>query len=386
MPNPTAPKLIEMIGALIATPSVSSVTPEHDMSNRPLVDLLAGWLESAGFAVEVLPIETAPGKFNVIGTLGRGDGGLVLSGHTDTVPYDGALWRSDPFKLRQADERLYGLGAADMKSFFAFAIDAALQFRASDLQRPLIIVGTADEESGMCGGRALVNSGVRGGRHVVIGEPTRMRPVRMHKGIIMEGIHVLGKSGHSSQPALGANALEGMHAIMSMLLAYRDELARIHRHDGFEVPTPTLNLGSIRGGDNPNRICGDCDLHIDVRTLPGMSIAAVREEIQRRCRETLAGTAFELEFTRLFEGIDAMETPAEATLVTAAERLTGAGAEAVSFGTEAPFFRELGLETIILGPGDIRQAHQPDEYLGLDMIAPAQATFHQLIHEFCVQD
>lgn len=373
-----------MIGALIATPSISSTRPEHDMSNGPVIDTLASWMEDAGFAVEVLPIAGAPGKFNLVATLGHGTGGLVLSGHTDTVPCDADLWQSDPFKLKEADDRLYGLGVADMKSFFAFALDAARDLDPAKLAHPLIVVATADEESSMSGGRALATAGVPGGRRAVIGEPTRLKPVRMHKGILMESIRVQGRSGHSSQPALGANALEGMHAVIGALLGYRDELMRDHNHNGFEVPTPTLNLGAIRGGDNPNRICGDCDLHIDLRTLPGMSIDTVRETLHERCRTALAGTPFALQFTHLFEGIDAMETPADTVLVAAAERLTDAPAEAVSFGTEAPFFRELGMETIVLGPGDIRQAHQPDEYLGVDMVGPARELLRKLIGEFCL--
>ncbi|HET7569501.1 MAG TPA: acetylornithine deacetylase [Gammaproteobacteria bacterium] len=379
------PPLIEMIRALIATPSVSSVSPEFDMSNRPVADLLANWCEDAGFRVELQKLDAAPGKVNLIASLGRGDGGLALAGHTDTVPYDKALWSSDPFKLRAADDRLYGLGSADMKSFFAFALEAATQFDAAAFRRPLVLVATADEESDMFGGRALAGSGLPGVSRVVIGEPTRMRPVRMHKGILMESIRVLGQSGHSSDPALGANAVEGMHAIIAALLDYRTAMQQAHRDEHFAVPLPTLNFGAIRGGDNPNRICGECELHIDLRTLPGMTTDAVREAFQQRCRDALAGTPFRLEFRRLFEGIDAMETPAESALVAAAERLTGAESEAVSFGTEAPFFRELGLDTIVLGPGDIAQAHQPDEYLGLDMIEPARNTFKRLIEEFCLK-
>ncbi|HET7306997.1 MAG TPA: acetylornithine deacetylase [Gammaproteobacteria bacterium] len=385
MSNRPIPPLLEMIRSLIATPSVSSVTPEFDMSNRPVVDLLANWCEGAGFRVELQKLDAAPGKVNLIASLGRGDDGLALSGHTDTVPFDEARWSSDPFKLRAADDRLYGLGSADMKSFFAFALEAATQFAPTAFRRPLVLVATADEESDMFGGRTLAGSGLPGVSRVVIGEPTRMRPVRMHKGILMESIRVLGQSGHSSDPALGANAVEGMHAIVAALLDYRDEMQRAHRDEHFAVPLPTLNFGAIRGGDNPNRICGECELHIDLRTLPGMKGNAVRDALHRRCRDALDGTPFRLEFRRLFEGIDAMETPAESALVAAAERLTGAPSEAVSFGTEAPFFRELGLDTIILGPGDIAQAHQPDEYLGLDMIAAARDTFKRLIEEFCLK-
>ncbi len=122
--------LLERIRQLIATPSVSSVSPQFDQSNRPVIDLLANWLEDAGFAVRIEPLPDYPGKANLIATLGSGPGGLVLAGHTDTVPFDAGRWRFDPFSGMIADERIYGLGSADMKSFLALAIAAAREFAA----------------------------------------------------------------------------------------------------------------------------------------------------------------------------------------------------------------------------------------------------------------
>ena len=257
--------LIERIRQLIATPSVSSVNPPFDMGNRPVIDLLANWLEEAGFAVQIQPIPGRPDKANLIAVKGRGEGGLVLSGHTDTVPYDDALWSTDPFRATEKDHRLYGLGSTDMKSFLALAIAVAEEIPANQLQAPLYLIATADEESSMSGAKALVAAADIGARHAVIGEPTGLKPVRMHKGVMMEGIRVIGRSGHSSNPALGRNALEGMCQVMSELLEFRTELQQQYRNPLFSVPVPTLNLGHIHGGDNPNRICGQCDLSIDLR-------------------------------------------------------------------------------------------------------------------------
>jgi len=142
-----------MLSGLIAAPSMSSVSPEFDTSNREVIDLLADWLERLGFAVEVLPLPTQPHKANLIATLGKGPGGLVLAGHTDTVPYDEGRWSHNPFRLTEKDNRLYGLGTSDMKGFFALAIEAARQFQAEQLQQPLIILATADEESSMEGAK-----------------------------------------------------------------------------------------------------------------------------------------------------------------------------------------------------------------------------------------
>jgi acetylornithine deacetylase ArgE len=254
------PPLMEMMRRLIGAPSVSSVTPGFDQSNRSVIDLLADWLDSLDFTVEVLPLSRQPGKSNLIATLGRGPGGLVLAGHTDTVPYDEGRWRTDPFRLTEADNRLYGLGTSDMKAFFALAIEAARHCRAETLQAPLIILATADEESSMDGAKDLVALGRPRARYALIGEPTGLRPVHMHKGIIMEAIHVYGHAGHSSNPQLGASALEGMHKVLGDLLAWRGELQAAHHDPRFAVPVPTLNPGYIQGGDNPNRICAHCEL------------------------------------------------------------------------------------------------------------------------------
>ncbi|HEY8386507.1 MAG TPA: M20/M25/M40 family metallo-hydrolase, partial [Porticoccaceae bacterium] len=165
----------QMLRALIASNSISSVLPAVDHGNRAVIDLLASWLEDVGFRTEIMPLAD-PRKANLIATLGSGPGGLVLSGHTDTVPCDDSLWRSDPFALTERDNRFYGLGTSDMKGFFALAIEAARDFTAKDLQQPLIVLATADEESSMAGARALIEAGRPRARCAVIGEPTGLRP------------------------------------------------------------------------------------------------------------------------------------------------------------------------------------------------------------------
>jgi acetylornithine deacetylase len=378
-------RLLDRIRRLIATPSVSSVSPQFDQSNRPVIDLLAGWLEGAGFSVRIEPLPDRPDKANLIATLSEGPGGLVLAGHTDTVPFDAGRWHFDPFGGVIADDRMYGLGTADMKSFLALAIEAAAEFRSRDLRQPLVILATADEESSMAGARALAAAGRPLGRHAVIGEPTGLKPVRMHKGILMEAIRLEGRSGHSSNPALGASALEGMYRVMGDLLQWRAELQARYRNPLFEVDVPTLNLGRIHGGDNPNRICADCELHIDIRPLPGMKLADLREELHRRLGRLLADSGLRLSFLPLFQGVEALDTPAAAAIVRAAEELTGVPAGVVNFGTEGPYLNALGMETVILGPGSVDCAHQPDEYLPLAVIPPTLELLRGLIGRFCCQ-
>ena len=384
MPTPEFP-LLDHIRQLIATPSVSSVSPQFDQSNRPVIDLLAGWLEETGFAVWIEPLPERPDKANLIATLGSGPGGLVLAGHTDTVPYDAGRWRHDPFGGAVENGRIYGLGSADMKSFLALALAASRDFTARDLRQPLVILATADEESSMHGARALAAAGRPLGRHAVIGEPTGLRPVRMHKGIMMEAIRLEGRSGHSSNPALGASALEGMHRVIGELLQWRTELQASYRNPLFEVEVPTLNLGHIHGGDNPNRICAACELHIDIRPLPGMGLEELRSALHQRLERLLADSALKLNFLSLFPGIEALETPATAAIVQATEELTGAPAGVAGFGTEGPYLNALGMETVILGPGNVDCAHQPDEFLALDTIEPTLELLRGLIGRFCLK-
>ncbi|KPJ91960.1 MAG: acetylornithine deacetylase [Gammaproteobacteria bacterium SG8_11] len=380
----THPSLTEMLGKLIAAPSISSVSPEFDQSNRNVIDLLAYWLEGLGYAVEILPLPHQPHKANLIATLGQGPGGLVLAGHTDTVPFDHQQWKFDPFKLTEAENRFYGLGIADMKNFFALAIEAACSFEAKDFQQPLILLATADEESSMDGAKALVDLGRPKARYAVIGEPTGMKPVHLHKGIIMEAVHIHGHAGHSSNPALGANALEGLHQVLGLLLNWRDELQRKNVDRRFEVPVPTLNLGLVAGGDNPNRICAHSQVHFDLRMLPGMHMNLLRQELDKRLADLGSHSALKFSRESLCDGTAPLHTPADSQLVETLEKLTGHGSEAVAFCTEGPYLNSLGMDTVILGPGDIAQAHQPDEYLALERINPTLEVLKALIHKFCV--
>lgn len=374
----------QLLQQLIAIPSVSSVNPRWDQSNRALVEQLAEWFDLLGFDCQLLPIPNSD-KLNLFAQIGHGKGGLLLSGHTDTVPYDAERWSFDPFQLTERDQRFYGLGCADMKSFFAFVLEAVCEMPLTQLQAPLRILATADEESTMAGARALLESKLDLGTYALIGEPTGLQPIRLHKGIAMEAIRVIGRSGHSSNPSLGANALEGMYQVMGELLRWRQELQQQHQNPLFRVTVPTMNFGSLQGGDNPNRICGECELQIDLRQLPGMDLADLRAELCQRSEHALTqvGIPLQLQIRSLFPGIPAMETPADALIVKVTEQLTGQTAGSIDFGTEGPFFNQLGLQTVILGAGHIDQAHQPDEYLDLAAIQPMIQLLRELIARFC---
>ncbi|WP_444920255.1 acetylornithine deacetylase [Microbulbifer sp. CnH-101-G] len=381
------PEFKTQLRQLISCPSVSATDPALDMGNRPVVEILADWLETLGFSVELMSLPGSPNKANLIATLGAREGaggGLILSGHTDTVPFDDGRWQSDPFSLQERDNRLYGLGTSDMKSFFPLAIEAARSFVDKPLRHPLTILATADEETSMTGARELVKAGRPHGRYAVIGEPTGLRPVRMHKGVMMEAVRITGQSGHSSNPSLGANALEAMHSVIGELLHLRGEWQEKYKNPGFIVPVPTLNLGCIHGGDNPNRICGNVELQFDVRPLPGMSLQELRNELNGRLQARIDKHRIHLEMVSLFPGTEPFEQDPNSELVRVAEKLTGYSAESVAFGTEAPYLKSMNIDTIVLGAGDIDQAHQPDEYLGLDRIEPMVKILRNLIGRFCL--
>ncbi|UVM55779.1 acetylornithine deacetylase [Pseudomonas sp. B21-012] len=376
------PSLKEQFAALIAAPSVSCTQPSLDQSNRAVIDLLAGWLGDLGFACDIQQV--TPGKYNLLASYGSGPGGLVLAGHSDTVPYDPELWQTDPLKLTEVDGRWVGLGSCDMKGFFALIIEAVQPLLAHDFKQPLLILATCDEESSMAGARALAEAGRPLGRAAVIGEPTGLKPIRLHKGVMMERIDILGRSGHSSDPSLGHSALEAMHQVMGELMNLRRQWQREYNNAQFSVPQPTMNFGCIHGGDNPNRICGQCALEFDLRPLPGMDPEVLRNAIRHKLAPLAEQHQVRIDYAPLFPEVPPFEQAADAELVRVAERLTGHRAEAVAFGTEAPYLQRLGCETLVLGPGDIACAHQPGEYLEMSRLQPTVRLLRELIEHYCL--
>src|SRR5210317_1757424 len=204
----------------------------------------------------------------------------------------------------------------------------------------------------------------------------------MHKGMMMEAVRIEGQAGHSSDPSLGANALEAMHGVMSELLTIRAELQANYQNAGFKVNVPTMNFGCIHGGDNPNRICGRCEMEFDLRPLPGMSMDSLRNMISERLHPIEAKHNVQLTTRSLFPGIPPYEQSEQSDLIRQVERLTGHNAQSVAFGTEAPFLQSLGMETVVLGPGSINQAHQPNEYIDTSQIEPAIDIVSRLIEQY----
>ena len=363
----------------------ASTVPRFDQSNADVVHLIAGWAEHLGFEVNVRPLDVDPNKFNLVAKLGQGPGGLVLSGHTDTVPYDESRWQSDPFDLRDDDGRLHGLGAADMKAFFPSALFAASEFAQRELRAPIYLVATADEESTMAGARALCDKDQISGQVAVIGEPTGMKPVHTHKGVAMQRINVIGRSGHSSDPGLGVNAIEGLQRVVHALEVWRKDLGVRYVDPAFSIPFPTLNFGRISGGDSPNRICGHCTLDVDLRLLPTMDLSSVIGEMKEVVASAVVDGGWSAEVATLSEGVDGYALDLHNPFCQTVEKLSGERATAALFGTEAPFFTKLGMDTIVLGAGDIEVAHQPNEFVEEAAIERATQLYAKLVHKFCVE-
>jgi len=378
-----APDMLDMMRALVAAPSASSFDPAADQGNMLVIDLLATWLEGLGFTIEKQDLPGRAPRANLIARLGDGPGGLVLSGHADTVGCEHGRWRHDPYVLTEDDGRYFGLGIADMKVFFATSIEAARRFRSDSLHEPLYIVATADEECAMQGVHQLVEADKPRARYAVIGEPTALEPVRMHKGMMMTRVVLTGKSGHSSAPAAGASALDAMIAVCNEMISWRGQLGQEHHNTDFAVPVPTLNLGTLHGGDHPNRICGRCEMHMDLRPLPGMDIDVLRTAMRARIEQAIAGRGVTLEMESMFPGTPPMHTPADSALVRFAEEVTGRRAGSASYGTEAPHFAHLGMDALLLGPGDIAQAHQPDEFVLGERLEPTVEILARMIDRFC---
>ena len=370
---------------LSACPVLALQMPSIDTSNKAVIDYLANQFEALGFDCEIIPIPgSEEAKFNLIATLGSGPGGLVLAGHTDTVPLDEELWSVNPFSVTEKNGKLYGLGVTDMKGFFPIIMEAVKPLLENDFKEPLIVLATADEETSMQGARSIAAMGRPRARAAIIGEPTGLQPVKAHKGIMMDSVRLLGQSGHSSDPSLGNNALDAMHAVISDLMHYREELKQRFSSELFSIPYPTLNLGVIHGGDNPNRICGHCELEFDIRLMPGMHIESTRAEIRNRIASLMDPLGIQFELAPLFTGVPAFFADENSALLKTAEKLTGQAGISVGFGTEGPFLQELGMDTIIMGPGNIDQAHQPDEYMSIDMIEPCLDVLTKMIRHHCL--
>ncbi|EGR1835994.1 acetylornithine deacetylase [Vibrio cholerae] len=374
------PSFLEVYEGLISTSSISSTDARWDEGNEQVIAKLADWLSALGFSIQIEQV--APNKQNLIAKLGSGEGGLLLAGHSDTVPFDEGRWNYNPHALTQANNRFYGLGTADMKGFFAFIYEAVKNVDWSKQTKPLYVLATCDEETTMLGARHFTENAPFKPDYCIIGEPTSLVPIRAHKGHVANAIRVTGKSGHSSNPALGVNAIEIMYEVLFALMQLRDRLIKEYHHPGFEIPTPTLNLGHIHGGDSPNRICGCCELHYDVRPLPGISLDGLDNLMRDALREVQQKWPGRIELVPLHDPIPGYECAHDHPFIHGISEICQQEAQTVNYCTEAPFLQQI-CPTLVLGPGSIDQAHQPDEFLAFEFIDPTVRVLSRAMQKYC---
>lgn len=375
---------LESYQKIIGFPSISAFEAEMDMSNRPLIDYLANLFSGYGFKITIHPVPEARNKFNLLAQIGSGEGGLLLAGHSDTVPFDEGKWQQDPFVLKQQDNRLYGLGTCDMKGFFAFILEAIKTVPLNKLQKPLYILATADEETSMAGARFFAQQQLIKPDMAIIGEPTELKPIGRHKGHMAHSINIEGKAGHSSDPDKGVNAIEIMQQAIAELLKLRDHLTKNYRDDSFSVPQATLNLGHIHGGDGENRICGHCQLNFDLRCVPSLSDGEAISLIDRALTPISQMYPERISRELMYPTAPAFACKDEHGIIDLAEQLTGFKVSNANYATEAPFMNMLGCDTLVLGPGSIEQAHQPNEYISLDYVNPTITVLANMIKAVCL--
>jgi acetylornithine deacetylase len=351
---------------------------ESDKSNLPLIDFVEGWLRERGVDVSRAPNKTGD-KAALLATIGpKIDGGIVLSGHTDTVPVTGQKWTSDPFSLRGDGERLFARGACDMKGFDAIALAMVPYFQATPLQRPVHIVLSYDEETTCLGSIDFIErfgKDLPRPRAVIVGEPTFMEVVDAHKSIATFMTTVTGFEAHSSQPALGANAIAAACEVVTEIYRIAETYEKAATlNPRFDPPYSTLSVGTIHGGTARNILARECAFHWEFRGLPGDGTMAALQRVEDYVSKTALPRLTRHVKGPTIETIVEVDVPGLAAepgsvAETLALKLTRSNrTRAVSFATEAGQFQAAALPTIVCGPGSIEQAHKPDEFLALDQI------------------
>jgi acetylornithine deacetylase len=379
------PNFTESLTQLIATSSISSTDDSWDQGNLAVIQLLATWFEQLGFSINIQTVPDSRHKYNLLAKIGDGEGGLLLAGHSDTVPFDENRWHSDPHQVISKDNKFFGLGTCDMKGFFAFILQVAKTLDVKKLKKPLYVLATADEETTMAGARFFAQSQMIKPDVAIIGEPTNLVPVVMHKGHMSHRIDVHGQSGHSSNPNLGVNAIEVIYQIIGELIKLKQQLQQNYHHKDFDIPAPTLNFGAIKGGDNANRICGHCYLDIDMRSLPGISDNELIHFLSSALKPLSEKYPGRISFKELHPSSPSFEQEQPSSLIDISEILSGHQCCAVNYATEAPFIQQLGCQTIVLGPGSIEQAHQPNEFLAFSEIDKTEQLIINLIKHYCLR-
>jgi len=369
----------DILARLVAFPSVVG-TP-----NGGIVDWIRAYAEGCGAKVTVA-MGPEGDRANLFASIGPAEtSGIILSGHMDVVPAGEPGWTADPFTLRRSEGRLYGRGTSDMKGFLACALAALPRLAALPLVRPIHLAFSYDEEAGCKGVPHLIRmlpDLCATPQGCIIGEPSNLRAIRAHKGKAAARLSIHGKSGHSSRPDQGLNAIHAMAGVLAEAVSAAAKLAAGPFDRNFEPPYSSLQIGVIRGGQAVNIIPDHCSSDIEARAISGVSPADLLEPV-RSVLATLEAQGFATTY-ELLSAYPALSLPASSPLAGLLEELTGQEPlAAVSYGTEAGLYQAAGLDAIICGPGDIGCAHKPDEYIGEDELLACRRMIEDLGKRLC---
>lgn len=347
-----------------------------DRSNLALIQWAADYLDSHGVAANVLEFDE-PGKANLFATIGPPlAGGVMCSGHSDTVPVTGEQWRSDPYALTERDGKLYGRGSADMKAFIACFLAMAPRFKQAGLKSPIHLALSYNEETSMSGMRRLAEhlaAQTLRPAACIIGEPTSMRLVVANKGASIWRVVLRGHAVHSAFRDRGISAVEMAAELIVFINGLQSSLNRAERHDGFEFPHTSVHVGKINGGTAHNITARDCEFLFEVRALPGVRALDIVKEIRAHADQVIVPKMKRVSDDCRIDIQEIVDAPAldERSNKYLAQAIAPLCADApfarVSFGTEAGILQDIGVQTVVCGPGDIRVAHRPDEF-----VEPAQ--------------
>ncbi len=373
---------LKILERLVAFDTTSS------KSNLDCIDFIRAELSRFGIESKLSFNDTRT-KANLFATLGPSDQpGILLAGHTDVVPVEGQSWKTDPFQLMERDDRLYGRGTADMKSFLAIVLGLVPELLKASQHAPIHLAFTYDEEVGCLGVQRLIpqieSLPIRP-IACVIGEPTEMKIVTAHKGTTILHCEVHGLECHSALDE-GVNAIEIAAEIIAHLRAIGHRLREAGPFDaGFDPPFTTIQTGTIHGGTAVNILPKACDFAFEFRCLPGQSPEALFEEVKTHIEERLLPemharspeTGVHLE---ILSDIPGLHTPDDADVVALAKNASGENATTkISFCTEGGVLQEAGIPTIICGPGSVEQAHKPDEFVTTEQLQQAEAFLRRFI-------
>jgi len=371
-------------GTLAELVKIDSVSAR---SNAEIVEYLAHRCEAAGFSTQRFAYldENSVEKINLVALAGAEfskdlNVELALVGHTDTVPYD-PNW-TEALNLTERNGKLYGRGSCDTKGFIAAALSAVETIDLKTLNKPLALIFTADEEIGLRGAKHLAQLKAFRVRYSIVGEPTSLQPIRAGKGYSLAEVVVKGREAHSAYPALGASAVFRAARLINRLEKITEEL-KSNQHAAFDPSFTTLNVGVIHGGSAKNVLAGECRFTLEWRPIPTQPSDYVLHLLNAAIKEEQRGDpdfVCEVDASRADSGF---ETAPDSRLIKLLENATGRASGTVAFGTEGAQMQALGSEPVVIGPGDIREAHRTGEFVPVRELERCTETLKQAVTELC---